>query len=234
MNNLLVSPTINFSKNLCVLDLGLVDFEEAYNLQKKIFLKVKENVHDPAFILCQHHPVITIGRQGIREDVLVGYRELIKRKIPIYNVERGGKVTYHGPGQLLIYPIINLNYFNRDIHLFLRWLEELIIKILNRFSIIARNYKGSTGVWVEDKKIASIGIAIRNWITFHGLSINIKTHDLENFSLIRPCGMNLIMTSMEEVLNKNISIEDVKRVAFSLIKGDYNDEGNLAGIGGRN
>lgn len=208
-------------------DLGLVDFNEAEYFQKKIFQDVKNGLLKSGLITCQHYPVITLGRSGNKKNVLISENELKIRKIAMYEVGRGGDVTYHGPGQLNVYPIFNLNYLKKDINLFLRCLEDLIINLLSDFGIKGLRYPGLTGVWVNPvtnttpltgkicngvnrKKICSIGIGIRNWITFHGLSINIKKDDLHNFSLIRPCGMDIEMTSLETVLGKEIEISYVK------------------------
>jgi len=195
-----------------IFDLGLVDFKKALQFQKEIFQEIKNNYFNGALILCQHYPVITMGRQASAENIRVSSCELRKRRIPVYEIERGGDVTYHGPGQLTIYPIFNLAYLEKDIHLFLRQLEGLVIDFLSDFGIKGLRYKGLTGVWIDKNKVASIGIAIRNWITFHGMSINIKRDDLHNFSLIRPCGMDIEMTSIETVLAKNMEIEPMKEI----------------------
>ena len=191
-------------------DLGLVDFFTAWQEQKKIFTAVKEGFFPAALLFCQHYPAITLGRQTKKNNLRVKIEELGRRGIFLYTLERGGDITYHGPGQLLAYPIFNLRYFGQDIHLFLRRLEEAVIKTLASFDIFAQRKKGFTGVWVENKKISSIGIAIRNWITLHGLALNVESADLENFSLIRPCGMDIEMTAMEAVLGRNIAIGQVK------------------------
>ena len=193
-----------------VFDLGLVDFKEAWQFQKEIFSDVKAGLIKSALILCQHYPVITLGRKAVKENVRVSEYELKNRGIQIYEIERGGDVTYHGPGQLVIYPIFNLNYLGRDIHIFLRRLEEVVIDLLSDFGIKASRFSGLTGVWVNKQKIASIGIAIRNWITFHGLSINIKKNDLDNFRLIKPCGMDIEMIALETILGRNIEIDNLK------------------------
>lgn len=136
--------------------------------------------------------------------------ELRLRGIQVYETERGGDVIYHGPGQLTVYPIINLDYFKKDIHLFLRFLEEVVISLLADFGIDGMRNFGLTGVWVKNKKIASIGISVRHWITFHGLSININEYDLLNFGLIKPCGMDIKMTSLETLLREDIRMQDIK------------------------
>lgn len=209
-------------------DLGLVDYKSAWDFQKEIHSRVKNNELKAAAILCQHYSVITAARNTDRKHILASQEDLKAKKIEIYEIERGGDVTYHGPGQLMIYPIVNLNYFKKDIYLFLRNLEKITIDILKEFGIFGERLPGATGVWVEGKKIASIGIAVKNWITFHGLAINIKHNDLDNFSLIRPCGMDIMMTSMESVLNKEISIEEVKE---TLTRSWQNDESCLTGVG---
>jgi lipoate-protein ligase B len=210
-----------------IYDLGLIDFQKAWDFQKDVLLKVKSGLLDQALIIAIHHPVITLGRQGRLENIRLQKAELLKRDIMVFAVERGGDVTYHGPGQLLSYLICNLREFNNDLHFFLRSLEQIAVSVLADFGITARTIPGLTGVWVDDGKIASVGIAVKNWITYHGLAINIKEKDLANFSLIRPCGMDIKMTSMETVLHKEISIEDVKD---TLIRRCGYDQGSLAGI----
>jgi len=193
-----------------VFDLGLIYFKKAWEFQRKIFQDVKSGLLESGLILCQHYPVITLGRTANKKNILASEQELKMRGITISEIERGGDVTYHGPGQLMAYPIFNLNYLKKDIHLFLRQLEGITITLLSDFGIEASRYQGLTGVWVGKEKIASIGIAIRNWITFYGLSINIKKDDLDNFRFIRPCGMDIEMTSLETVLNRDIKIDCLK------------------------
>ncbi len=193
-----------------VIDLGLTDFKTACDFQKETFLAVKNRGAASALILCQHYPVITLGRRANKNNILTDERELGLKGICICQAERGGDITYHGPGQLTAYPIFDLSTLKKDINYFLRFLEKTVIKMLSDFGVKADNYPGLTGVWVGKQKIASIGIAVRNWITFHGLSINIKENDLENFNLIKPCGMNIRMTSLESTLRKAVGIEEAK------------------------
>jgi len=195
-----------------IFDLGLIDFKSAYAFQKSIFEDVKSGKIDSALITCSHPPVLTLGRQIKPQNILASADELRRNGISVEQIERGGDVTYHGPGQLIAYPLFNLALYRKDIHWFLRKLETVIINLLAGFGIEAERRQGLTGVWVGEKKIASIGIAIRSWITFHGLSINIKKDDLANFRLIRPCGMDIEMTSMESVLGDDIEISAVKEV----------------------
>ena len=193
-----------------VFDLGLTDFRKAWEFQKDIFARVKKGLLESGLIICQHYPVITLGRSADRKNILIGEQELKQRGISICVVERGGDVTYHDPAQLTLYPIFNLNYLKKDIHLFLRQLEEVVIGLLEDFGIEGKRYSGLTGVWVGKEKIASIGIAIKSWISFHGLSINVKKDGLDNFCLIKPCGMDIEMTSLETILAKNIAIDVLK------------------------
>lgn len=204
-----------------VFNLGLVDFKKALQFQKEIFQEIKNNSFNGALILCQHYPVITAGRGGKKENIKVALSELKNRGIHLYEIERGGDVTYHGPGQLIAYPVFNLHYLKKDIHLFLRQLEGLAIDFLSDFGIKGLRYKGLTGVWIHKKKVASIGIAIRNWITFHGISINIKQDDLGNFSLIKPCGMDIEMTSLESVLNRGVEMDKIKNNLIDKFRESY-------------
>ncbi|MEW6100898.1 MAG: lipoyl(octanoyl) transferase LipB [Candidatus Omnitrophota bacterium] len=193
-----------------VVDLGLIDYSDFLKAQQKIFQQVKSEKIKSVLILCRHYPVITLGRLAKKENILISEEELSLRSIKICRTERGGDVTYHGPGQLMVYPILNLNYFKKDIHWYLRSLEQYAIELLDGFGVKARTRPGLTGAWVNDKKIASIGIAIKNWITFHGLAINVKHEDLVNFHLIRPCGMDIMMTSVEDILQREIEICTIK------------------------
>lgn len=201
-----------------VFDLGLVDFQKAWQFQRKLFTDLKTGSCTSTLILCQHPPVITLGRLADKKNILASKQELKNKGIQIYEIERGGDVTYHGPGQFMAYPVFNLNHFKKDINWFLRQLEEVVIHFLSDFGIRAARYHGLTGVWVNRQKIASIGIAIKNWITFHGLSINIKKDDLNNFKLLRPCGMDIEMTALETVLGRNIEIESLKRSLIQKFK----------------
>ena len=193
-----------------VKDLGLIGFPEAEAIQRNVFEEVRSGSSEGALLLCQHLPVITLGRSANRKDIIASEQELAERGIKIFQTQRGGKVTYHGPGQLIAYPIFNLSYFKKDIHFFLRRLEEAVIELISDFGIRAERVAGSTGVWVRKQKIASIGIAIRQWITFHGLSLNIKKEDLGNFNLIKPCGMDIKMTSLETLAGREIEMGEVR------------------------
>lgn len=205
-----------------ILELGLIDFQEAEAIQKKNLLDVKNGLAQSVLIVCRHYPVITMGRQADKKHILTTKEELKKRGIRVYNADRGGDVTYHGPGQITLYPIFNLNNFKKDIYFFLRCLEDSAISFLLDFQVKAQTLPGLTGVWVNKDKIASLGIAVRNWITSHGISINIKKDDLCNFQLIKPCGMDINMTSLERVLGINIEINDIKEKVVRRFKETFN------------
>jgi len=194
-----------------ILDLGLITFSQASILQKEIFNQVKDRALESTLIVCRHNPVITLGRKAGDSNILLSRQQLEDLNIDIQKTERGGDVTYHGPGQLIAYPIFRLDAIKKDINFFLRRLEETVIRLLSDFDIKGLRRNGFTGVWTDNnKKISSMGIAIRQWITFHGLSINVKQGDLANFSYIRPCGMDIRMTSLEEAIGKDIEMELVR------------------------
>ncbi|RMF92501.1 MAG: lipoyl(octanoyl) transferase, partial [Candidatus Schekmanbacteria bacterium] len=153
----------------------------------------------------------TLGRRGKKENLLVEESFLKEKGIGLYNVERGGDITYHGPGQVVGYPILNLNQ-NRDIHKLVRSVEDVLIKVIRLYGIDGKRIKGLTGVWVGNEKIAAIGMAVKKWISFHGFALNVSTN-LDYFKYIRPCGIDdKGVTSIERILGKNSpSIEDVER-----------------------
>lgn len=193
-----------------IFDLGLVDYKAALEYQHNIFSNVKSGVLKSALIICRHSPVITLGRQADKNNIIADETMLRNKGVGICGIERGGDVTYHGPGQITAYPVFNLCFLKKDIHLFLRQLEQTVIDLLSDFGIIAVRKDGLSGVWSGERKISSVGISIRNWISFHGISINIKDDDLPNYRLIRPCGMDIEMTSLETILNRKIEIDALK------------------------
>ena len=167
-----------------IIDLGLLEFSKALQLQKEYFEEIKSGSLKSVLIFCRHYPVITFGRGAKSGNLKVAKQALSGRGIAVYPADRGGDVTYHGPGQLVVYPLFNLEFFRKDLHYFLRFLEETVIAVLSEFGINGSSREGLTGVWVEGKKISSIGIKVRNWISYHGLALNVKNEDLDNFSLI--------------------------------------------------
>ncbi len=197
-------------KECWVYDLETQDYAETLELQHQLLeKKYKENLPE-ILLLVEHNPVITLGRSSHLGNILLDKEQLEKLKIQLHRIERGGDVTYHGPGQLVVYPLFNLNYYKQDTHLFLRMLEEVIIRTVGSYYLKAERVTGLTGVWVQGKKVASIGVAAKKWITFHGLALNVNT-DLKNFSYIHPCGMlDKEVTSMAELLKKKVQFQEVK------------------------
>jgi len=193
-----------------IVNLGLIDYKKALYLQEKILkAKREKKMKEDVLLLLEHPPTITIGKKGSTGEILINKIKLKENGISVYEIGRGGKVTYHGPGQLVGYPILNLANYGKDLHLYLRNLEEVIIATLKKFGILATRKKGLTGVWVNDKKIASIGIQVKNWISMHGFALNVSC-DLGYFELIQPCGMeSKIMSSLEVILKEKIELEDV-------------------------
>jgi lipoate-protein ligase B len=186
-----------------LLDLGLRDYAEVLELQRKLVdLRARKLIPD-TLILVEHPHVFTVGKavSGEVPDQV--------DSVPVFRIERGGQWTYHGPGQLVGYPILDLNDRQRDIHRFLRGMEETLILTIGKFGIVGGRGE-QTGVWVGEKKIASIGAAIRNWISFHGFALNVNT-DLKYFHKISPCGFQgSTMTSMNAQLGHDLDFSEVK------------------------
>ncbi|MEQ2130635.1 lipoyl(octanoyl) transferase LipB [Caldanaerobacter subterraneus KAk] len=191
-----------------VLKLGVVPYLEGKEIQLKAFEKVKKEETDGILILLQHEPVYTIGVSGgYDEDILVPI-DYIKEKAELYKVERGGKITFHGPGQVVAYPIFNLAKWQKDVHLFVHNLEEAVIRLLREYGIIAGRKEKYTGVWVGDEKICAIGIAVKRWITWHGIALNVNT-DLSYFGLINACGIREFGVTSMKKLGIEVEIEEV-------------------------
>ena len=164
-----------------VRDLGRRDFEETHALQQDLLeARIRGEVGD-LLLLVEHDPVVTRGRRSAEGDTR-------KVPFPVATIERGGEATYHGPGQLVAYPILALPEGSRDLHAYLRWLEEVVIGALARVGVAGRREPGLTGVWIADRKVCSIGVAVRRWVTWHGLAVNVST-DLEAFRTFSPCGL---------------------------------------------
>jgi len=188
--------------------LGRVGFGDALALQEDIVARKNED-HAAAdeILLLEHEPVYTIGRTPDKSSLL----DEKNLPHPLFAINRGGQATYHGPGQLMSYPIIDLRRCGEDLHRYLRWLEQTLIDFLARYEISATRREGLTGVWVEQRKIASIGVGVRHWITMHGFALNV-CGDLSPFARIVPCGIsNVTMTSIENETGKLLSVEEVAR-----------------------
>lgn len=183
-----------------VINLGIIPYKNAYALQKEILSEVISSRREDTLILCEHPHTFTIGRSGSKDNILADKETLDRFGIRVCETDRGGDITYHGPGQLVVYPILNLAHFKKDIHWYLRVLEQAAIDFLAEFGIFGHTKLGSTGVWVNANKIASIGIGIKRWVTYHGIAININT-DLSYFDYIVPCGLQGVkMASAKELL----------------------------------
>ena len=188
--------------------LGRMKFTDALALQEEIVTKKRTDKDLPdELLLLEHEPVYTIGRTPDQSSLL-GAAHLPH---PLFQINRGGQATYHGPGQLIGYPIIDLRRCGQDLHKYLRWLEQVVIEFLANYELYAVRREGLTGVWIGGRKIASIGVGVRHWITMHGFALNV-CGDLAPFGKIVPCGIsNIIMTSVEAETGKTFSVAEVAK-----------------------
>jgi lipoyl(octanoyl) transferase len=186
--------------------LGRVPFGDALALQEQIVARKRANCSsDDELLLLEHDPVYTIGRTPDQSSLL----DTAHLPHPLFEINRGGQATYHGPGQLIGYPILDLHRCGQDLHRYLRWLEQLLIEFLAMHHIDAIRREGLTGVWVDGRKIASIGVGVRHWITMHGFALNVAG-DLSPFNFIVPCGLaGVTMTSMQKETGRSLAIADV-------------------------
>jgi lipoate-protein ligase B len=192
-----------------LLDLGTREYGEVWELQRELVGKRQRDEIPDTLVLVEHPHVITLGRGTHKENVLA------PGDTPLFEIERGGDVTYHGPGQLVGYPILLMREPERDLHLYLRNLEEALLRTVGAFGIPGERKDGWTGVWTGGgaRKLASIGVAVKKWVTLHGFALNVST-DLTRFAAINPCGLEATtMGSMESVLGRPVSLADVKREA---------------------
>lgn len=189
-------------------DLGLVDYEDACSCQKVQVARVRAGGR-PVLLLCEHYPVITLGRLAREENILASRETLERKGIQVSATDRGGDVTLHAPGQLVVYPILPLAHWKKDLHWYLSQLEQVAIDLLKSFGIVANRISGKTGVWADGCKIASIGVGVRQWVSYHGLGINVDT-DLALFDLINPCGLDARMTSLVKLKGAAVEMRDVK------------------------
>jgi lipoyl(octanoyl) transferase len=222
-------------KSCQIVDLGLMGYANAYALQKRMVAARKAEAVGDVLLLCEHKPVITEGRNGKREHLLVSENVLRQRNVEFYETSRGGDVTYHGPGQLVGYPILQLGAIRKDVVWYVRMLEEVMIRTTAEFGICAEREVGKTGIWVRGKdkdftgsaeraqnsergdprseiaaeKLGAIGVHISRWVTSHGFAYNVST-DLRNFDLIVPCGIaGRKATSLEKLLGRAVQGEEV-------------------------
>ncbi len=215
------------NKQIIVHDLGLVDYQDALDYQLQLFNQIidvklenrKNNTKletDNHLIFVEHPNVYTLGKSGDINNLLLNKNELDDKKIQFFNTNRGGDITCHGPGQIVCYPILDLDNFFTDIHKYLRFLEEIIIRTLNDFGIVSERSQNETGVWIDSdlvfsRKICAMGVKASRWVTMHGLALNVN-NDLSYFENIIPCGIsNKSVTSIQKETGMNISLNQVKK-----------------------
>jgi len=216
------------NKQIIVHDLGLVDYQDALDYQLQLFnqiidIKLKNRKNntkietDNHLIFVEHPNVYTLGKSGDINNLLLNKNELDDKKIQFFNTNRGGDITCHGPGQIVCYPILDLDNFFTDIHKYLRFLEETIIRTLNDFGIVSERSQNETGVWIDSdlvfsRKICAMGVKASRWVTMHGLALNVN-NDLSNFENIIPCGIsNKSVTSIQKETGRNISLNQVTKI----------------------
>ncbi|TAL61058.1 MAG: lipoyl(octanoyl) transferase LipB [Bacteroidetes bacterium] len=222
--NVKVKPQVLFK------DLGLIDYKECWDYQELLFQEIislktqnRNSVSDSAlttpnyFLFCEHPHVYTLGKSGDEKNLLLNELQLESKNATYYKINRGGDITYHGPGQIVGYPILDLDNFFTDIHKYLRFLEEIIILTLKDYGIESGRVEGLTGVWldranpVKARKICAIGVRTSRWVTMHGFAFNVNS-DLSYFKNIIPCGINdKAVTSMSKELGRELNMEEVKQ-----------------------
>ncbi|WP_246343651.1 lipoyl(octanoyl) transferase LipB [Adhaeribacter radiodurans] len=217
------------NKEVEVISLGVIDYQEAWDYQEKLFadtiaIKTANRNLEPSerkltsnyLIYCQHPHVYTLGKSGKESHLLLNEQSLQDHQAKFYKINRGGDITYHGPGQLVAYPILDLDNFFTDIHKYLRFLEEAVILTLADYGMVAGRIAGLTGVWLDfeeqknPRKICAMGVKCSRWVTMHGLALNVNT-DLSYFNHIIPCGIpDKAVTSMQQELNAIVSLAEVE------------------------
>ena len=200
--------------DLLITDLGLLGYTDAYALQQRLVAARKADAIDDVLLLCEHPHVITLGRSGNRANLLATEHILRQKNVELHATNRGGDITYHGPGQIVGYPILNLEKIKRDVGWYVRTLEEVMTRASAEFAVTAYRVPGKTGIWVQsvptEEKLAAIGVHISRWVTSHGFAYNVST-DLRYFDLIVPCGIaDRKATSLEKLLQRSVSLAEVK------------------------
>jgi lipoyl(octanoyl) transferase len=196
---------------LLVSNIGLTRYADAWRLQQELWTLRNENAVQDILLLTEHEHVYTLGKSTDGNHLLASEEELKNSGTDVFRIDRGGDITYHGPGQIVGYPIVDLNNYFLDIHRYLRSLEEVLIRMLSTFGITAGREKELTGVWVNGEKIAAIGVKVSRWVTMHGFALNVNT-DLSKFDRIIPCGIfHKGVTSMQRLLGQEVSMKSVQQ-----------------------
>ncbi len=199
------------TKKLEILNLGNMKYKKAYELQLELIKKRAAGEIPDTLILVEHPPVFTIGSSGTDEHISVSRDFLESSGIEVYETNRGGDITYHGPGQIVAYPILNLKEHKQDLHWLLRQYEEVTIRLLEEYGITARRIDGLTGVWVGDEKITAIGVGVRRWVSYHGFAFNVNPN-LEHFSYIIPCGIrDKGVTSLSKLQGEEMDMDEMRK-----------------------
>lgn len=201
-------------------DLGYMDYRDAWDVQLSTHRAVAEGEAPPTLLLVEHPPVITFGKKGGRENLLVTEDFLRQQGFSLYDIERGGDVTYHGPGQLVGYPIFKIG---RRVHRYLRSLEQVMIETLAHYGVESEGSAGYAGVWVGNHKVVAIGVAIKRNVAFHGFAMNVHTN-LDHFNYIVPCGLvGKSVTSLSTLLNRHVSLAEVKPVLLRAFESVFSE-----------
>ena len=204
-------------RKIDILNLGVKPYKEVWDLQKELVEKRQNGQINDTLILVEHEPVYTLGKNADENHILQHSPQDVKT----YHVERGGDVTFHGPGQLVGYPILDLHNYKKSISWYMRSLEQLIIDTLAEYGITAERKVGLTGVWVGDEKIAALGVRVTRWVTMHGFALNV-TPDLIYYSSIIPCGIfEYGVTSMAKLVTNEITVNSVKRVLTKMFMNQF-------------
>ena len=222
----MITQPDNIATNIIdILDLGLSPFKEVWDLQKELVKKRQNGQIKDTLILAEHEPVYTLGKNADENHIL----QNSPRDVKTYQIERGGDVTFHGPGQLVGYPIMDLHNYNKSISCYMRSLEQLIIDTLAEFRVTAERKDGLTGVWVGDEKIAALGVRVTRWITMHGFALNVSP-DLTYYSGIIPCGIfEYGVTSMAKHLTNQVAVDSVKQVLIEKFMNQFQTAESMIG-----
>lgn len=193
--------------------LGRISYDDALALQHKTVDSILAGKSGDQLLLLEHEPVFTIGRTRDQSSLV----DSAHLPHPVFETNRGGQATWHGPGQLVGYPIIDLNKRVRDLHLYMRFLEEVLIRVCDRYNVKAGRRDGLTGVWIEDRKIASLGVGVRKWVSMHGFAFNVENSSLAAFQHIIPCGIaGVEMTALEKECGLSVTVEEISRIVGEL------------------